>query len=67
MPRIIPADDLPSHGIKLSNAQRRLLESQKLFPRRVNITARSHGYVESEITDYLDSRIAARDTAAQVA
>ena len=64
MPRIILADDLPNRGIKLSDAQRRRLEAQRIFPRRVQITARSHGYVESEITDYLAARIAARDAAA---
>jgi predicted DNA-binding transcriptional regulator AlpA len=64
VPRIILADDLPHHGIKLSDAPRRRLEAQCVFPRRVQITARSHGYLESEISEYLASRIAARDAAA---
>jgi predicted DNA-binding transcriptional regulator AlpA len=68
VPRILLADELPSHGIKLSDAQRRRLETQHLFPRRVQITARSYGYVEAEIADYIVSRIAARDAeAARVA
>ena len=68
MPLIILAADLPNRGIKLSDAQRRRLEAQRIFPRRVQVTARSHGYLESEISEYLAARIATRDaTAAQVA
>ena len=62
--RIIPAGQLPDRGITISNDQRKHLEDAGQFPRRVPVTARTHGYIEDEINRYLDSRIAQRDQSA---
>jgi hypothetical protein len=59
--RIPSPEVLPEKGITLGNDQRKTLEARGLFPKRVPITQRTHGYVESEIDDYLASRIALRD------
>lgn len=61
--RILSPEALPEKGITLGNDQRKTLEARGLFPKRVPITQRTHGYVEQEIDDYLASRIAARDGA----
>jgi prophage regulatory protein len=37
------------------------LERRGAFPRRVQISQRAVGWVDSEITDYIRARIAARD------
>jgi hypothetical protein len=63
--RILSPDQLRDKGITLGKDQRRTLEQAGLFPRRVPITDRTHGYIEEEIDSYLESRIASRDTAAQ--
>jgi hypothetical protein len=62
--RIIPAGQLPDRGITISNDQRKRLEDAGQFPRRVPVTARTHGYIEDEINRYLDSRIELRDQSA---
>jgi predicted DNA-binding transcriptional regulator AlpA len=62
--RIIPSDSLASRGITISNDQRKRLEDAGQFPRRVPVTARTHGYIEDEINRYLDSRIELRDQSA---
>lgn len=59
--RILSPDQLPNKGITLGNDQRKNLEQAGLFPRRVPITERTHGYIEEEIDLYLESRISARD------
>jgi prophage regulatory protein len=59
--QILSPDDLRAKGITLSNDQRKNLERAGLFPKRVPITARTHGYVAEEVDAYLESRIAARD------
>jgi len=59
--KLVRPEDLPSYGIKLGDRQRRRLEAAGLFPRRVPITSRSHGYVEDEILAYTESKIAVRD------
>jgi hypothetical protein len=59
--RILSPDQLRDKGITLGNDQRKTLEAAGLFPKRVPITDRTHGYVEKEIDSYLESRIAARD------
>jgi predicted DNA-binding transcriptional regulator AlpA len=56
-----PEQLLKEKGITLRNDQRKTLEAAGHFPRRVPITARTHGYVEEEIDSYLEGRIAARD------
>jgi hypothetical protein len=59
--RVLSPDQLPAKGIILGNEQRKSLEQAGVFPRRVPITERTHGYVEDEIDTFLESRIAARD------
>jgi hypothetical protein len=54
---ILSPDRLPDKGITLGNDQRKALEAKGLFPKRVPITERTHGYVEEEIDSYLESRI----------
>jgi prophage regulatory protein len=61
--QILSPDDLRAKGITLSNDQRKNLERAGSFPKRVPITARTHGYVAEEIDNYMESRIAARDSA----
>ena len=61
--RLIASEDLqPKKGISLKNAQRHELEAAGLFPARVYISERKHGYVEAEIDAYIEARIRDRDT-----
>jgi len=62
--RLVSDDRLPEFGIKLGNAHRKRLEAAGCFPKRVQITERSHGYVEEELQAYIEVRIAARDNRA---
>jgi prophage regulatory protein len=62
--KLISPENLSAKGIRTSDAQRRRLEDVGKFPQRVQITARSHAYVESEIDAYLASRIDARQRVA---
>lgn len=57
---LIPHDALKAKGIPLSKTQLWRLERASKFPKRVKITERSYGYVETEIDDYICDRIAAR-------
>lgn len=57
---LIPHDALKAKGIPLSKTQLWRLERANKFPKRVKITERSYGYVETEIDDYIRDRIAAR-------
>ena len=60
--RLIASEDLHhKKGIVLKSAQRLELEAAGLFPARVYISERKHGYVESEIDAYIEARICARD------
>ena len=59
--RLIAPEDLPSYGVTIGDRQRKRLEAARMFPRRVQLTARSHAYVEAEIDAYAAERIAARD------
>jgi prophage regulatory protein len=61
--RLIASEDLQlKKGISLKNAQRQELEAADLFPPRVYISERKHGYVEAEIDAYIEARICDRDT-----
>jgi hypothetical protein len=63
--RLVSPDRLKSEfGIDLCNAHRKRLEAAGLFPRRVQITERSHGYIEEELQALIEARIAARDSQA---
>ena len=61
--KLLSSDQLPGKGITLKNDQLKNLEGLGLFPRRVPISDRTHGYVEEEIDAYLESRISGRDEA----
>ena len=64
MTKLVPPNKLPEFGICLGDRQRRRLEDKNEFPRRVQITGRRYGYVETEIAKYLESKIAAARGAA---
>lgn len=66
MNKIVTEDDLPTYGIKLSNSQRRRLEKAGRFPVRVRISAKTFGYVESELLELIEARIAERHGAEAV-
>jgi len=65
--RIIGYDDLKSKGIFYSKPHIWRLEKQNKFPKRVPIGAARYAYVESEIDEYVDRMIAARDAKLAVA
>ena len=61
MRKITPGRDLKEHyGITLTERQRRRLEAQGLFPRRVKISARSHGYFNDEVEAFIAVKAAER-------
>jgi prophage regulatory protein len=62
--RLIPPAELPRKGVTLGNDQRANLEAEGRFPKRVRITARTYAYLETELDDWLEARIAERDSAA---
>lgn len=62
-------DDFPT-AIRKAEAARRIglcarqlerLEQAGRFPRRIRLSANSVGYIEREVADWLNERIAARD------
>ncbi len=59
--RILSYDDLKSRGINYSKVHLWRLEKARKFPKRVAITDNRHGWLESEIDDWLFGRVAARD------
>jgi prophage regulatory protein len=59
--RLIGYDDLASKGISYSKPPIWRLEKQGKFPKRVPIGASRYAYVESEIDEFVDRMIAARD------
>jgi predicted DNA-binding transcriptional regulator AlpA len=62
---IIPSDELRTRkGITLGEKQLRRLEDAQEFPRRVRISAKTFGYVEAEIDQYVKTKIAQRSTEA---
>jgi prophage regulatory protein len=65
--RLITYDDLATKGICYSKPHVWRLEKQNKFPKRVPIGAARYAYVESEIDEYVDSMIAARDAKLAVA
>jgi predicted DNA-binding transcriptional regulator AlpA len=59
---LIAAGDLPARkGISLSERQRKRLEDKGLFPKRVQISERTHAYVEQEVDAHVEARINERD------
>ena len=63
-PRILAFEDLRAKGITLSKCQIWRLENAGQFPKRVHVTSRCIGWLESEIDALIAARIAARDKAA---
>jgi prophage regulatory protein len=59
--RLIPFDTLRAKGITYSKTQLWRLEKRGQFPRRVPIGPGRHGWVESEIDQFIADRIAARN------
>jgi|RhiMetdeSRZDD1v2_1073273.scaffolds.fasta_scaffold1626729_2 predicted DNA-binding transcriptional regulator AlpA len=65
MQTLIASGDLAKRkGIKLGDAQRRRLEDKGLFPKRVQVSERTHAYVEQEIDQHIERCITERDSAA---
>jgi hypothetical protein len=63
--KLIAPAQLQTKGIMIGDDQRRHLEEKGLFPKRVAVTSRTHGYVEVEVDQWIESRIAARDASAE--
>ena len=59
---LIAPNELPGHGIVLSDKQRRRLEAEQKFPRRVPVSAHTHAYVLEEILSFSKAQIAKRDS-----
>jgi prophage regulatory protein len=59
--RLIPYEALRSKGISYSKVQLWRLERAGKFPRRVPIGAGRHAWVESELDNFIDQKIADRD------
>jgi prophage regulatory protein len=63
--RILNYDDLkPEKGICYSKVQLWRLEKTGEFPKRVPLGRGRHGWAEHEINEWIRSRIAVRDSAA---
>jgi len=62
MAKLISPAGLVAKGITIGNRQRKNLEDKALFPKRVPITERTHGYVDEEIDAHIEAKIAARDS-----
>ena len=62
--RLIPYENLRLKGISYSKLHLWRMEKAGKFPKRVPIGAGRYAYVESEIDDYIEQKIAARDGAA---
>jgi hypothetical protein len=58
---IVPEDNLPAEGFVIGNQQRKILEQQGLFPRRVQTSARTHGYLKRELREHRRKKIAERN------
>jgi prophage regulatory protein len=65
--RLISHDDLKAKGVPYGKPHLWRLEKQGKFPKRVAIGTGRYGYVETEIDQYVDALIAARDAAQQAA
>jgi len=57
---LIPYDALAAKGITLSKCQLWRLEREGRFPKRVQVSAARHAWVESEINEWIAARIRAR-------
>jgi prophage regulatory protein len=62
-PRLIPYEALKAKCIMYSKPHLWRLEKVGKFPKRVPVGASRYGYLESEIDDWINAHIAARDEA----
>jgi hypothetical protein len=59
--RLVPPSRLPDYGYTLKSPQRKALEDAGLFPKRVPMSARTHAYIEDELIEHGEAKIAERD------
>jgi len=64
---LLSYSDLRARGISYSTVHLWRLEKSGAFPKRVPIGCARHGWLESEINEWLANRVAARDTAPEAA
>jgi prophage regulatory protein len=61
--KILTYDDLrPQKGISYSKVQIWRLEKQSKFPKRLRLGPSRHGWLDSEIAEWIMARAAERDT-----
>jgi hypothetical protein len=58
---LISPMELPKYGISIGDRQRKRLEDEGKFAKRVPLTERTYAYVEEEIISYCEARIAERN------
>jgi prophage regulatory protein len=61
---LVPFDALRAKGIALSKTQIWRLERAGQFPKRVSVSASRYAFVEAEVDQWIESRIAKRDQVA---
>jgi prophage regulatory protein len=62
--KVLTYDDLKSQkGISYSKVQIWRLEKQNRFPKRIQLGPGRHGWLDSEIDEWIMSRVSARDAA----
>ncbi len=61
--RILSYDDLKGRGINYSKVHLWRLEKTRKFPQRVALSENRHGWLETEIDDWIAARVAARQAA----
>jgi prophage regulatory protein len=58
---ISPSELVPLKGITFTNVWRLELERLGKFPKRIKLSVRRYGYLESELDRWLEERAAGRD------
>jgi prophage regulatory protein len=61
MSRFLSFDDLKTKGIRWTRMHLDRLEREGRFPKRIHLSKRSVAWVESEVDDFLEARLAERD------
>jgi prophage regulatory protein len=61
--KVLSHRDLPSKGIRWSRQHIHRLVREGRFPPPFKLGGRTNAWVEAEIDEYLEGRVAARDTA----
>lgn len=59
-PHIVTRPRLPEYGIPYSNPHLHRLEKAGLFPKRIRLSPKTVGWLESEIIEWILDRAAAR-------